>query len=32
MNEYICENCGSVIEADSETDAMAQQEACAEYF
>jgi hypothetical protein len=32
MNEYICTSCGSVIEASSEAEAMAQIEECEEYF
>lgn len=32
MNHYLCENCGSVIEADSEEEALEQQAACSEYF
>lgn len=32
MNHYLCENCGSAIEAASEEEALEQQEACSEYF
>jgi hypothetical protein len=32
MNDYLCPSCGSVIQADSENEAMAAIEECSEYF
>jgi hypothetical protein len=32
MSEYLCPVCGSVIQAESEVEAMAEIEECREYF